>query len=194
METDPNSSKEPLVDKPLTKPESTARRIKKMICGCIPVYEDDEAGVETAARRSSARPRHYKINDYEANKVYLIGKEAERTFVLFSHVNIDYKIASQEKNCPEGVDEDMWEQRDFYFSKFDTGIACGGYEWWNGVIPETIMDEITKAKYATIIDAYPGPATVHLAKHSKIITCEQNPFKTEQILNNAKLYGVDKNI
>ncbi len=50
METDPNSSKEPLVDKPLTKPESTARRIKKMICGCIPVYEDDEAGVETAAR------------------------------------------------------------------------------------------------------------------------------------------------
>jgi hypothetical protein len=88
----------------------------------------------------------------------------------------------------------MWNQRDFYFTRFDEGITMGDVDWWNGVIPELIMEEITKRKYVSIIDAFPGPTTVLLAKYSKVITCEINQQKSEQILQNARVYGVADNI
>jgi hypothetical protein len=97
MEPETKSQEDPLIDKPLTKPNSTARRIKKYICMCIPVYEDDTTPTQP---QSQSQPIRYKIQDYESEKVYLVGSDAERTFVLFTRVDLEYTPKLQPRECP----------------------------------------------------------------------------------------------
>lgn len=60
---------------------------------------------------------------------------------------------------------------------------------WNGVIPEVIMNQImSDDDFTSLIDAYPGAATVHLAKKARVTAVEPDPTLRRRLWTNAQIY------
>ena len=120
--------------------------------------------------------------------MHLIGAGKARTFALVTHVSLKYSGTSPIKEVPTGINKALWDERNLYFSKYEEGIDIAP-EQWNGIIPEVIMNQITSDDdFSTLIDAYPGSATVHLAKKARVTAVEPDPTLRRRLWTNAQIY------
>ncbi len=95
-------------------------------------------------------------------------------------------------------------RRRFLFSRFDEGIQLDEESWYS-VVAESIAKDVAaqllasygEDRHLKIIDGFCGAGglSIQLATiFQHIISIELDPVKTKYLMNNAKIYGVDKNI
>jgi hypothetical protein len=100
---------------------------------------------------------------------------------------------------PKDVPEiKFWNQRFYYYSKFDEGIKMD-YESWYSVTPEDLAFYISKVagKNATCIDPFAGSGgnVIQFSKNcSKCYAVDIDPVKIDILKNNCAVYNCPNNI
>lgn len=95
-------------------------------------------------------------------------------------------------------DNKFWNQRYYYYSKFDEGINMD-YESWYSVTPEDLAYYCAKiaGSDSTCIDAFSGSGgnVIQFSKQcSKVYAVDIDPVKIEILKNNCSVYKCKENI
>jgi SAM-dependent methyltransferase len=142
----------------------------------------------------------YRVRDFAAERLYLLGSSHHRMFAKFSHATIEEEMTKSIGEIQSEVKEELWRQRYQIFSKFDEGIKLDRDSWKN-----TTHEKIAKfiAKYISqtcivekVLDSFCGVGgnTIQLAKLFKVYAVDIDSTKINYAKHNAKLYQVEKNI
>lgn len=142
----------------------------------------------------------YRIRDFAAERLYILGSSHNRMFAKFRHATIEEETPKGVDEVQNEVKEELWRQRYQIFSKFDEGVKLDRDSWKN-----TTHEKIAKyiAKYIsqtcvvdTVLDSFCGVGgnTIQLAKLFKVYAVDIDPTKINYARHNAKLYDVEKNI
>lgn len=111
---------------------------------------------------------------------------------------LDSEHYTQYKNSNNIPDIKFWNQRYYYFSRFNEGIQMD-YESWYSVTPEELAIYIAKlcGPNAVVVDAFCGPGgnVIQYSKYCKTVyAIDIDPVKIQICKNNAKVYKCADNI
>lgn len=180
--------------------------LRKLLCCFQPRDSPDETSTMVPMRSCKSVDQEiltgaeYKVRDFAAERLYLLGSSHNRMFAKFSHATIEEETPKSVENVQNEVTEELWRQRYQIFSRFDEGVKLDRDSWKN-TTHEKIAKYIAKYIYQSctvdkVLDSFCGVGgnTIQLAKLFKVYAVDIDPTKINYAKHNAKLYNVEKNI
>jgi SAM-dependent methyltransferase len=142
----------------------------------------------------------FRVRDFAADRIYLIGNGFHRMFALFQHVTIEEECMPNCEGKPGELEEELWRQRYLIFSKFDEGVKLDR-DSWRSTTHEKIARYIAKylaqtCAVKTVLDALCGVGgnTIQFARLFKVYSIDIDPVKINYAKHNAQLYNVMEKI